>query len=75
MNKLEFDIEFCELPLWVKVGGEYGDWSIEDVEFYYTSRRNNTVSIDWESAFNYDFFIEKITEKANQEWECRNDKN
>jgi len=72
MIELEFDIIFCELPLLVKVSGEYEDWNIEDVYVYL---RSEIREIDWESAFNYDFFIEKITEKANQELECKNDKN
>ncbi len=67
-TELSFDIEFCGLPLWVKVKGGYRDWEIEEVEFY-TGKKNITKAINWENAFQYDFFLNTVSDQADYEWE------
>ena len=70
MKAIEFDIEFCKLPLWVEVKGTFGDWEIEKVGIY---TDGICKEIDWESAFDYDFFFGRITERANLELGAENE--
>lgn len=65
MKKLDFDMTYFGIDLWVSVSAyEDGDFEIDKVGYY--AGGGICKSFDWEEAFDYDHFIDTVYDAYNR---------